>query len=653
MNTTRHFGRATLWALLAVLTLAGSGAQAATSINFGAYTGVFRVSGPAGYSLSGSGSAAGANLGDLPDGEYFFDSGASIGNAIAASYFTFTISAGQIIAVSNSAAASISVGSTTLVLNNCHITIDPASYAGRYWLSSYSAGGVRWQNQQSFVLIPGLLYSVDNTSLIGYSAFSFVVDGSGNVADVLDANGSPTSVPAGGSGSTLTLQNMLVQIDPTTYVGSYRVGGVDVTAGGKTTITLIPGLLTSITAGAAAVGNFTPVSGMPQTTVANGGLTFLVGPPPPLDSTPPTSTVIPSGTLGLNGWYTSSVTVSLSAADNTGGSGVAATYYRIDSTGSFSLYTGPFMVSGDGTRAVDYYSVDNAGNAETVKPLVLEIDTTPPVVMLSAADGLWHKDDVSIAGSASDGAGSGLANSGDASFTLSTTVPAGTETSSAQTDSRIISDVAGNSTTAGPISGIMVDKKAPTLTITSPAAGATYLLNQPVLAGYTITDGGSGVDTSHSGGPVSSGSPIDTAAVGSKSFTVSAQDNVGNVATQSVSYTVAYAFAALYDQTKAVKSGATIPIKLQITDASGANISASGIVVHAVRVNLTSTNAPGALEDAGNANPDFDFRYDASLGGTGGYIYNLKTTGLGTGTYAVTFSVAGDPTTHTVQFQVR
>jgi hypothetical protein len=59
------------------------------------------------------------------------------------------------------------------------------------------------------------------------------------------------------------------------------------------------------------------------------------------------------------------------------------------------------------------------------------------------------------------------------------------------------------------------------------------------------------------------------------------------------------------------------------------------------------------LQDAGNANPDNDFRFDPTLGGTGGYIFNLKTTGLSTGTYNVSFTVSGDPVAHAVQFQVK
>jgi hypothetical protein len=51
-----------------------------------------------------------------------------------------------------------------------------------------------------------------------------------------------------------------------------------------------------------------------------------------------------------------------------------------------------------------------------------------------------------------------------------------------------------------------------------------------------------------------------------------------------------------------------------------------------------------------NANPDSDFRYDGTLPG---YIYNLKTTGLATGTWKLTFTVSGDPTAYSIQFDVR
>jgi hypothetical protein len=63
---------------------------------------------------------------------------------------------------------------------------------------------------------------------------------------------------------------------------------------------------------------------------------------------------------------------------------------------------------------------------------------------------------------------------------------------------------------------------------------------------------------------------------------------------------------------------------------------------------LVSTAVWGAAEDAGNANPDFDFRFNGDA-----YHYNLKTTGLRTGTYHLGFVVGGHPHVYTVQFQVR
>lgn len=68
---------------------------------------------------------------------------------------------------------------------------------------------------------------------------------------------------------------------------------------------------------------------------------------------------------------------------------------------------------------------------------------------------------------------------------------------------------------------------------------------------------------------------------------------------------------------------------------------------------LTSPSAPDTLEDSGNANPDNNFRYDSTLGPSGGYIYNLSTKGLNMGTYTLSFTVGSDPATHTVQFQVK
>lgn len=162
-------------------------------------------------------------------------------------------------------------------------------------------------------------------------------------------------------------------------------------------------------------------------------------------------------------------------------------------------------------------------------------DMTAPSIQCAAPDALWHGADVRITCTASD-AGSGLANSDDASFILTTSVAAGTETPSAQTDIRRVCDRAGNCATAGPIGNIKVDRKPPSITISAPAGSASFVVGQTVSANYACVDGGSGIASCT--GSVSNGARIDTGSAGSKTFAVSAADAAGNTSSRSVAYTV-------------------------------------------------------------------------------------------------------------------
>jgi hypothetical protein len=117
---------------------------------------------------------------------------------------------------------------------------------------------------------------------------------------------------------------------------------------------------------------------------------------------------------------------------------------------------------------------------------------------------------------------------------------------------------------------------------------------------------------------------------------------------------VGYGVCVLYDETKSHKAGSTVPVKLRLCDASGANVSSPSVQVRATGVLMISTQAPATLADSGDSNPDFNFRYDPTLGGPGGgYIFNLSTKGYPTGTFRLAYTVAGDPTPHSVQFSVR
>src|SRR5207248_442594 len=98
------------------------------------------------------------------------------------------------------------------------------------------------------------------------------------------------------------------------------------------------------------------------------------------NTNPPSTSIACNGALCSSGWYHAPVTVTLSATDP-GGPGVSATYYTTDGstpTASSTLYTGAFTVST--TSTVQFFSVDNAGNAESIKSQQVQIS-----VLLSIA----------------------------------------------------------------------------------------------------------------------------------------------------------------------------------------------------------------------------------------------------------------------------
>jgi DNA-binding beta-propeller fold protein YncE len=83
-----------------------------------------------------------------------------------------------------------------------------------------------------------------------------------------------------------------------------------------------------------------------------------------------------------------------------------------------------------------------------------------------------------------------------------------------------------------------IDASPPSISITTPANGATYAQGQVVAASYSCTDPDGASDVASCSGPVASGAPIDTSTTGSHSFTVNAADKAGNKASKTVTYTV-------------------------------------------------------------------------------------------------------------------
>jgi hypothetical protein len=101
-----------------------------------------------------------------------------------------------------------------------------------------------------------------------------------------------------------------------------------------------------------------------------------------IDRTPPVvGTPVLTGTLGLAGWYSSSVGISVSATDAT--SSVASTQYSVD--GGAWQATAPKLL--DGVHTVQIKVTDNAGNVSTTSASA-KVDVTPPVsAFISPAEG--------------------------------------------------------------------------------------------------------------------------------------------------------------------------------------------------------------------------------------------------------------------------
>ncbi|HEV3069416.1 MAG TPA: chitobiase/beta-hexosaminidase C-terminal domain-containing protein [Streptosporangiaceae bacterium] len=109
----------------------------------------------------------------------------------------------------------------------------------------------------------------------------------------------------------------------------------------------------------------------------------------PPDSTPPTTTISCNGGPCSSTGYTAPVTVTLSAADNSGGWGVANTYYTTDGstpTTSSTVYTGPFVAKQNTT--VKFFSTDLAGNSEQVNSQAIPFTV---VVSLTFDDGIENQ----------------------------------------------------------------------------------------------------------------------------------------------------------------------------------------------------------------------------------------------------------------------
>jgi peptidoglycan/xylan/chitin deacetylase (PgdA/CDA1 family) len=229
-----------------------------------------------------------------------------------------------------------------------------------------------------------------------------------------------------------------------------------------------------------------------------------------VDTTAPTSAIFCNGTACSGSAYHSTVSVSLSASDGTGGSGVAAIRYTTNGTDPTTTngitYSAPFNVSS--TTTVKFRAYDRVGNAGVIHAQTITItppDTIAPTSSIrcngaSCVPG-WYGAGLQVTLSATDNAGgSGVAV---IRYTTNGTIPTLTNGSTytgplSFTSTTTIRwrayDVAGNAENTH-VQSIQVDSQLPTISgrCGSTSCSTGWYSSSQTISLFGNDNGGSGL----------------------------------------------------------------------------------------------------------------------------------------------------------------
>ena len=213
-----------------------------------------------------------------------------------------------------------------------------------------------------------------------------------------------------------------------------------------------------------------------------------------------------------------------------------------------------------------------------------------------------------------------------------------------------IADLAGNplaNTFAGQI--YQIDRVAPTIAVAKPAAGAVYPLGSTVGAIFGCADELIGSGIASCAATTANGVRIDTASVGSKTYTVVALDRAGNSTTRTVSYSVIYAFTGFLGSVanpptlNSIKAGLNVPLAFSLGGNRGLAILAAGSP-SSQAINCTTHAATRAFTPAAGA-----LAYSAT---TGRYTYTWQTSAVWAGTCEQLTIILNDGTSHIAYFRL-
>ncbi|MEV6815486.1 ThuA domain-containing protein [Micromonospora sp. NPDC051296] len=325
-----------------------------------------------------------------------------------------------------------------------------------------------------------------------------------------------------------------------TYTASYSADG--------TTWTALPALTNAAVGATPKVGLFT--LGANQTASKAASFDYFRLSTATVDDTAPVTTAQVSGTP-VEGWHTGPVTVTLSATDEDGGSGVARTEYQLGGATTWTAYAGPVQVTGDGSHELRFRSVDEAGNVEATKTVTVKIDATAPVstaAFAPANDEGWHDGTVPVVLTSTD-AGSGvklLEWALDGGAWTPYTAPIEISGDGAHELLYRATDTAGNAETLKS-AVVRIDGTKPTLLVSGIADGQLYGDSQDVRVSWQAVDptsGIAGVVGQLNGRPYANGTlqAMYELPLGLHELTVTATDKAGNATTTSIRFFVTTSF---------------------------------------------------------------------------------------------------------------
>ncbi len=186
--------------------------------------------------------------------------------------------------------------------------------------------------------------------------------------------------------------------------------------------------------------------------------------------------------------------------------------------------------------------------------------------------------------------------------------------------------------TASDVKPVLSSVAATNTSGTATTGGDVVNLSFTAAAGSTeVVSGtinwGDGVTESFSGGSIQASHKY---AAGNYTITITGRDDDDNTVTATQSVSKLYKMSAILDPIKAdsvFKSGSTIPVKVRITDSTGAAVPD---LAPTIRTGLHSTTTPSTAinEPLSSSTADTTgvLRFDA---GSGQYIYNLASKSLG------------------------